>query len=581
MVTQSTQGKEKEMPSGRREGDPARSRAATVRILGASLTTHRRLVREHPADNGGSIPSAACGAEAARSPTQLPCERNFPPTSHSTSHGVMLSGKLAGSSMGSRSARMDAAELKETVDTLRAIGTDQQNVEVKSGVGKDVRHTLSAFSNGTGGLLLIGLAEDEGFAAVPDFSATKARDSLVARCSELTPVVRPHIQIERIDDAPIVVAEIPEAPPRDKPVYVTEQSRYRGSYIRSGDGDRRLEPYEIDRLLEATTQPRWDDESVTEATLSDLDPALLEGFLDAQRSLRSRTFADGDESALKRLRIINDEHPTLAALLTMGDFPQEFFPRLTVSFALFPGTEKGDITAGARLLESRQLLGPIPDLVEQAVSAVQRNMRTSALIEDAFRTEVPDYPLVAVREAVTNALMHRDYSPESRGTQVQVNMFVDRLEIMNPGGLYGGVTVDNLGNDGISASRNQRLSTFLENVQRPDGGLVAENRGTGFATIQRSLSDALMPDPEVRNTLTSFTVVLRRRRVAPAEQYITATDRVREILFRRTSASSSELVKETGLSRTAVQKAVNELIDAEVIEPTEPARSPKQRYRRT
>ncbi|GAA4516538.1 hypothetical protein GCM10023159_28260 [Brevibacterium yomogidense] len=82
MVTQSTQGKEKEMTSGRREGDTARSRAATVRTLGTSLTTHRRLVREHPADNGGSNQSAVCGAEAACSspanatshllPTQLP-----------------------------------------------------------------------------------------------------------------------------------------------------------------------------------------------------------------------------------------------------------------------------------------------------------------------------------------------------------------------------------------------------------------------------------------------------------------------------------------------------------------------------
>lgn len=475
---------------------------------------------------------------------------------------------------------MDAHELKNVIEALRVIGTDQQSIEVKSGVGKDVRHTLSAFSNGNGGLLIIGLSEEDGFIAVPGFNASHARDSLVARCEQLTPVVRPHIQIEVFEGAAVVVAQIPEVAPRDKPVYVADQGRLRGSYIRSGDGDRQLETYEIDRLLDESSQPTWDDELIPDASEADLDEALLRSFLDAQRAMRPRTFSDGDETALRRLRIITDGRPSLAALFAMGDFPQEHFPRLSVSFALFPGTTKGDVIAGARLLESRQLLGPIPDLVEQAVSVVQRNMRTGALIDGAYRREVPDYPLIAVREAVTNALMHRDYSPESRGTQVQVNMFVDRLEIMNPGGLYGGVTVDNLGKDGISASRNQRLSTFLENVQRPDGGAVAENRGTGFATIKHSLSDALMPAPEVRNTLSSFTVVLHKRRVAPTEQYLTATDQVREILSTRTSASTSELVKETGLSRTAVQKAINELIDTAMVEPTEPTRSPKQRYRR-
>lgn len=86
-----------------------------------------------------------------------------------------------------------------------------------------------------------------------------------------------------------------------------------------------------------------------------------------------------------------------------------------------------------------------------------------AVIEEAFRKDVPDYPPVAMREAVANALMHRDYSPGAQGSQVQVNLYVDKIEILNPGGLYGDVTIETLGESGVSSARNQFLSNILEN----------------------------------------------------------------------------------------------------------------------
>lgn len=475
---------------------------------------------------------------------------------------------------------MDSNALSALIDELRTIGTDQQAIEVKSGVGKNVRDTLSAFSNGSGGLLIVGLSEAEGFSPVPGFDAAKARDSLVSRCEQMEPSVRADIEIHDLAGSPILVAEVPEIEPRNKPCYIREQGMYQSSYIRLGDADIKLSRYEIDRLLEEHHQPKWDEEPVPEASEGDLDTDALETFLTAQRSVRKRTFTDGDDIARQRLRITKDGHPTLAALLAMGDYPQEFFPRLTVTFALFPGTSKGDISTGERLLDSATLAGPIPELIDAAVEKVKRNMRTAGLIDDVYRTELPDYPLIAVREAVVNALMHRDYSPNSRGSQVQVNMFVDRLEITNPGGLYGGVTVNNLGKAGVSSTRNQRLSTFLESTSFPGGGIVAENRGTGFAVIQSSLAEALMPPPEVKNEPASFTLIFRRRRVAPAEKYVTAYDHVNALMTEKESASTSEIVKAIGLSRSAVTKAINALIAEGAIEPTEPARSPKQRYRR-
>lgn len=176
-----------------------------------------------------------------------------------------------------------------------------------------------------------------------------------------------------------------------------------------------MSQYEVDRLIEQHTQPKWDEEPVEDAEITDLDRSIVDPYLRNKRTKRPRPFANGDEQALQHLRVAHAGRPTLAALLAMGGYPQEFFPRLTVTWAVFPGITKGEIAAGTRLLDSRALTGPIPELVERTVDLVSRNMRTGALIGDKFRTELPDYPLVAVREAIANALMHRDYSPAARG----------------------------------------------------------------------------------------------------------------------------------------------------------------------
>lgn len=474
---------------------------------------------------------------------------------------------------------MDHTELAALIERLRLLGTDAQRIEVKSQVGKSLLETLSAFSNGGGGLVIVGLDERAGFTLVEGFDVSKASDALVSRCAQLTPVVRPELSIVPFESGSLLVAEVPELLPRDKPCYVTERGRYQGSYLRTGDGDVRLQQYEVDRLVEEHAQPIWDCEPVSSASADDLDAESLAVFLDGQRELRPKTFARGDEVAMKRLGVLSDSSPTLAALLALGLYPQEFFPRLTVTFAVFPGTTKADVGSGVRLLDSATLTGPIPELVEAVIAAVRRNMRVGALIGDVYREELPDYPLIAVREAVVNALMHRDYSPMSRGTPVQVNLFVDRLEVISPGGLYGAVTLRTLENSGLSSTRNQRLATLLESVRLPGGGLVAENRGTGFAVMNAELARALMPPVGVRDDLASFTVTFYRRRVASDERYRTARDAVLWLLTDRASVTTTELVRETDFSRSAIQQGINQLIGEGLVEATEPARSPRQRYR--
>ncbi len=485
------------------------------------------------------------------------------------------------------------ADAVRVVETMRRIGNDTQHYEVKSArkqLTKDIATTISAFANGAGGTVILGLSEKDGFAPLEGFDPKRIMDSLSNVCNEkLTPPVRPDIRILQFEGKPLVVANIAEMMPADKPCYITAAGRYSGSYIRTGDGDRRLSQYEVDRLVEEQEQPRHDIALVPEASMDDLDSSLLQGLLERERKIHPRVFAKmDDEEAAVNLRIASrDEdgtlHPTLAGLLALGTYPQKYFPRLNVSFACYPGSTKAETTSsGKRLVDSATLVGSIPVIVEDTIAAVDRNTRTGALIEGAFRKDVTDYPELAVREAVVNALMHRDYSPLALGTPVQVDLYVDRLEITNPGGLYGNVTLDSLGKEGVSASRNQYLSNILESTPYK-GGYVAENRGTGYQTIERELQDAFMPAPVPKDNIRSFMLVFERRHLSDTEKKLSAGETVEQtvllLLGKRTTVSVREVAGMTGRSRATVVKHINSMIERGLIEPTEPKGSTRQRYR--
>lgn len=491
-------------------------------------------------------------------------------------------------------ATFTASDLARTIALMRVVGVDLQRFEVKSmkkEVTKDIARTLSAFSNGSGGYVICGISEKDGFIPVDGFDAQSVQDSLAHACNELMqPPVRPDIQALVFEGKPVIVAYVPAMRPSDKPCYIKTSDRYKGSYIRTGDGDMRLSPYEVDRLVDEHRQPRYDEDIVDNASMADLDDELVQGLLARERRVHARNFAKlGDAEALVRLGAARRDgegilRPTIAGLLALGEYPQQFFPRLNVSFACYPGTRKSDVTeARQRLLDSGTMVGPISNMVEDAIAAIGRNTRSGALVDGVYRKEVPDYPIVALREAIVNALMHRDYSPQSLGTPVQVDLYVDRLEIINPGGLYGNVTVHTLGKTGISATRNQHLANLLESTPYADGSYVAENRGTGYQTIEAELSEALMPEPFPRDTIAAFFLTFYRRRVTKSEAALPVRDQVvatiMGLLAEQGSVSTTEVVRHSGRARATVMKYLKELIDSGAIEAMEPMGSTRQRYR--
>lgn len=296
--------------------------------------------------------------------------------------------------------------------------------------------------------------------------------------------------------------------------------------------------------------------------------------------MANRRVIDYDENGVAR--------PTIAGLLSFAEYPQKYYPRLNVVFTSYPTSRKGETgPGGQRFSDTVNIDGPIPAMVVETVRAVSRNMKHGAIVKGALRENVPDYPLPAVREAVANALMHRDYSVEGQGTPVTVDLYPDRLEISNPGGLFGILTIEKLGTSGATASRNQFLSRILEDVPYADYdgrvGRVVENRGSGYPTINRELEEALMPNPISRSSLDGFQIVLRHRKMTEQEGKAYSKNNVEDailaFLSERESASASEIARASGIGIKTIRGYISKLLDDGTLDAIGTRNSPKRRYR--
>lgn len=410
---------------------------------------------------------------------------------------------------------MTDEELDETLRQLRIHGAETPGVEAKRAraeLPKRLWETLSAFSNTPGGgVLLLGVDEGARFAVTGIEDAAKLQADLGSLCADqLEPPLRPLIQLWERDGQTLLTAEFPELPPESKPCYYRGGGLANGAFVRVGEGDRKLSAYEVQALLEARGQPQHDVDPVPDTSADDLDPALLEPLLRRLRERDSGPYrAWTDEKILRTLRILVPDGEgglacSLAGWLCFAAYPQERFPNLCVAFVRYPTP-----TAGERFLDNVRLDGPLPLLVVETLRTLKRNMQRRGIVQGLFREDLWEYPETVLREALVNALGHRDYSAQGRGARVQVQMFPDRLEVLSPGGLFGPIQPDQLGEVGVQSSRNAHLMRILEELPPPgERRTLCENRGTGLTSMLEQLRGAGMSPPRFDVSLTRFRLVL-------------------------------------------------------------------------
>lgn len=404
-------------------------------------------------------------------------------------------------------------ELIDLLSRLQAGLAELQLVEAKrahSRMPEDLLESVSAFSNTSeGGTILLGVDETSGFVVTGVMDVERVTDRVAQACrDELEPPIAPLISSEAVDDERLVIVEVPALRPGEKPCYIKSRGYANGAFLRVGGTNRKLTPYETAVLLSNRTQPRDDLAPAIHATQEDLDSDLLRALITRIRARRPSFQTVDDTTILTRLNVLTvSGQVTIAGLLALGRYPQRVYPQLDVTFTVYGRNDREPLPDGTRSLDSASIDGPISAVLSDTLAHIGRNMRYRAVVQGGGRLDVPDYPETALREALANALMHRDYSELAHGTQVRVEMFPDRIEIESPGGLYGTISTDALqAGDPSSSSRNTALAKLLEDVIDKDGHAIAENRGTGIATMLRALRDAGLAPPEFDDQVRRFVV---------------------------------------------------------------------------
>jgi ATP-dependent DNA helicase RecG len=335
--------------------------------------------------------------------------------------------------------------------------------------------TLVAFANGDGGTALVGLTPEG--TMNESFSAEDAESLLWQAQSRCRPPVRTEWQQIEISQGTAVAIRVV----RSTELHTLDDGRV---LIRVGAENRPLVGDEVSHLAATKATGDFETEVVAGAVRSDLDDEIIQEYV-VKREERGRLVLSRPlDEVLTEIGASTDSgEPTVTGLLLFGREPQFYLPQSSLVFVRFAGTEPR---------------GP------------------------------EGYPPFAVREALVNAVCHRDY--RLKGRRIEVRMFDDRLEVISPGGLPGYITIDNIVDEHFS--RNPRIV----------GGLYQwgyiEELGLGIDRMIEDMVQAGHPPPEFRATPYSFTVALRNvreRRAVPAawersmnERQLKALNYVRE-----------------------------------------------------
>ena len=381
--------------------------------------------------------------------------------------------------------RMDIEELIERGET--------QNLEFKESLRlkEEIGETVSAFSNSDGGVVLVGISDGGGVPGV-DIGKNTVEELANYIKRNTDPQVFPSVKTVEVGEKKLIAVEVTES--AEKPVFFKNHG-----YKRVGKTNQMISSSELRKLAkESGERVYWDERVCEDASLEDMDEEKLRWFLKEARHKRGLDINEDDpvEDVLLRLKLLKAGKPTNGAVLLFGKDPQRRFIQSEVKCIRFKGV---DVTG--EMIDLRTVDGVVFDQLVETEKFVFNNIALSAWIEEGKiqRQERWEYPPKAIREALANAISHRDYETTSK---VQVRIFDDRMEFWNPGMLPEGWTVETLKQVHESIPRNPSVAKQFFWVK------YIEEVGTGTNKIIEWCIDWGLPEPEFEFTGTSLVVTL-------------------------------------------------------------------------
>ena len=476
---------------------------------------------------------------------------------------------------------MTTEELLEKLELIQKLKCETNILEIKSaenGCPKHLYDTLSSFSNqDDGGTIIFGVDEKQNYKEVGVYDPQDIQKKINEQCLQMEPIVRPLLTVVEKNDKFFVSAEIPGVDLVERPVFYQGRGRVKGSYTRIGDSDEPMTEYEV-YSYEAYRKKYQDDiRTVTRATFASLKMDLLENYIQLLKDGKPHLAAMEDETIYELMSIKRNGEITISAVMNFSPYPQAYFPQLCITAIVVPGNEIGIIgKQGERFLDNQRIEGSISEMLDGAMKFVTKNMRFKTIInpQTGKREDRSDYPIPAIREAILNSLVHRDYSMHTEGMPIQIIMFDDRIEIRNPGGIYGRIKIDQLGMVQPD-TRNPVLASELEVLK------ITENRYSGIPTIRRTMEEYNLREPEFSEERGSFVVRLYKQE-SDGKNDVDLEVNNDLILFCRTPRTRKEICDYLGLNSVtyAIQTHVMPLVEAGKIKMSIPdkPKSPKQLY---
>ncbi len=340
-----------------------------------------------------------------------------------------------------------------------------KQVEVRpDGLAKE----LVAFSNTSGGVVLIGVDDNgniigtEGRENIEEWVVNIARNNVI-------PAISPKIEQQEINGKSIVIIEVDRG--QDKP-YQSIDGKY---WLRVGSTNRMATKEELSRLFQQAGLVHYDIAPLDATSIVDLDERKLNQYWQNYYDIDYRQLEEQDRFQLLRNADILSQNDlvTVGGLLIFGVEPQRRLWQSAITFAVFDGV---DLTE--ELLDKQEIIGTLPELILQTTAKVKLFLPRASTISGLKRQEKILIPDKVIREALVNAVCHRDYSISNR--RITVYMFRDRVEITSPGRLPNTLTIEKI-LTGNSAPRNTFLLKYLDNMKFIDG------LGRGVPMIRRQM----------------------------------------------------------------------------------------------
>ena len=353
----------------------------------------------------------------------------------------------------------------EVVDLKQRIAQGENTtIEFKESFDQEVIETAAAFANTDSGIILIGVSDKREIRGI-----TIGKETLRDLSNRISQATEPRVIIEiksvAVEEKSVLLIHIAES--SIKPVSVRGRC-----YKRVGNSNRVMSPQEISQMHLNANGQTWDRRLAGNAGSDDIDPKKVQWYLTQREEVRN-VARPQDMDVTELLRNIKGSNregmPTHAGILFFGNYPQSFLQNAQLRIVRFKG-----ISVTHPVLDRLDCSGALWEMVDAAEEFIRKNIRLlSFRTSRSFqRDDKFEYPLKALREAIINALIHRNYQKHS---DVRVFIFDTRVEVINPGTFPEGVSPDAPVHEPV----NPILSQFMYDI-----GFI-ERYGSGIKMMKR------------------------------------------------------------------------------------------------